>query len=378
MKLHFWLSAGAITLTQESIGVMTEGEARLFLAELRWGSREQQVCPECGAVDRHYDIRTRKQWRCKHCFGTFSVTSGTPFQDHKLSYRKLVLAIFAFVTHQKGLAALELRRIIGGQYRTCFTLLHKIREAILATASQEKLSGLIEMDGAHFSGRKRKPRKKKPRPTPEQRTEVPAKYSRQLRAKNPPTAFPHHPNRRIVMVLREVSPEKTGEFNIHNGKPIGKGARRTIVAICRSENSRDVEALLRQHVAAHSVIHTDEGAAFRGIEDMKDMHFKHEWVNHSEMFSTDEGVSDNQAESFFSRLRRADIGIYHRIAPKYMQDYALEAGWREDVRRLDIRSQIAALMERVFRAGLSKDWINYCRGHHRQLELLYEAPPIPV
>ena len=164
MTAHFWLSTDAITITQESIGAMTDDQARLFLAELRWGSADQQVCPECGAIDRHYNIRTRKQWRCKHCFHTFSVTGGTPFADRKIGYRKLLLALFAFVINQKGLAALALRRMIGGQYRTSFTLLHKLREAIMITTYQDQLAGVVEIDGGHFSGRKRKGRKKKGKP----------------------------------------------------------------------------------------------------------------------------------------------------------------------------------------------------------------------
>jgi hypothetical protein len=59
MTAHFWLSTEAITITQESIGAMTDDQARLFLAELRWGSVDQQVCPECGVADRHYNRRSR-------------------------------------------------------------------------------------------------------------------------------------------------------------------------------------------------------------------------------------------------------------------------------------------------------------------------------
>ena len=40
------------------------------------------------------------------------------------------------------------------------------------------------------------------------------------------------------------------------------------------------------------------------------------------------------AESFFSRLRRAEIGIHHHIAGPYLAAYAAEMGWREDRRRI--------------------------------------------
>lgn len=380
MSAHFWLSTKAITLTQDSIGAMTDDQARMFLAELRWGSADQQVCPECGAVDRHYHIRTRRQWRCKHCFHTFSVTSGTPFADRKIGYRKLLLALFAFVINQKGIAALALRRIIGGQYRTSFTLLHKLREAIMLTTSQDQLEGVVEIDGGHFSGRKRKGRKKK-KPK-EENKQVPNKYA-QHRSKAPQGAFPFHPNRRIIIVLREISQETTGAINKYNGKPVGKGATRTVVAVCRSENNVDVEALIRKHVAVPSTIRTDEMPSYSNV---KLMGYTHQVVNHSVEFSTDEGYNENQAESYFSRMRRACIGIYHRITPKYMLDYASETAWREDVRRKDTRTQLTELFSRVSRAGLSTDWKNYCHGNRRRVELLFQgnagnvsgADPLPV
>ena len=151
MSTHFWLRASSVPSTLEGIAGMTEDASRAMLAELRWGCAGQQVCPDCGVLDAHYNIRTRRQWRCRHCFRTFSVTSGTPFADHKIGCRPLLLAIFAFVIHQKGLAALALRRIIGGQYRTSFTLLHKIREAVMLTVPENMLQGEVEIDGGHFS-----------------------------------------------------------------------------------------------------------------------------------------------------------------------------------------------------------------------------------
>ncbi|MCT8249145.1 transposase [Proteus faecis] len=42
------------------------------------------VCPSCGVVHGPYKIQSRKQYRCKHCNHTFSITSGTMFANHKL------------------------------------------------------------------------------------------------------------------------------------------------------------------------------------------------------------------------------------------------------------------------------------------------------
>ena len=49
-------------------------------------------------------------------------------------------------------------------------------------------------------------------------------------------------------------------------------------------------------------------------------------------YSTD-GACTNQAESFFSRLRRAEMGQHHHISGKYLGAYAREMAWREDTRR---------------------------------------------
>jgi len=364
---NFWFKSESIPITLEEIAAMSDESARQYLAQLRWGATGEQICPACAVIDKHHNIRTRQQWRCKHCYSTFSVTTGTPFADHKIGYRKLLLAIFAFIINQKGLAALALRRIIGGQYRTSFTLLHKIREAMMISVPGDQLSGKVEIDGGHFSGRPRKGRAIK-KPKPEDKTQVPAKYS-QHRTKTKAYDFPHHPNRRIVMAIRELDPN-AGEIDPRTGKPKGRGASRTLVAICRSENAKDIEALVNRHVAKHSTIVSDELSAYGNL---KYMGYLHETVNHSKEFSTTAGVNQNQAEAFFSRMRRACIGIYHRVTPRYMLDYASEMAWREDWRRKDTGQQLHSLVRRVFGAGVSADWMNYCRGNKRQAELIFQG-----
>jgi ISXO2-like transposase domain len=49
-------------------------------------------------------------------------------------------------------------------------------------------------------------------------------------------------------------------------------------------------------------------------------------VDHSQACSFD-GARSNQAEDYFSRLRRAEIGIHHHIAGAYLLRYAQESSW---------------------------------------------------
>jgi hypothetical protein len=55
------------------------------------------------------------------------------------------------------------------------------------------------------------------------------------------------------------------------------------------------------------------------------------WRVASAGYSLD-GACTDMAEEYFSRLRRAKIGIHHHIAGAYMLRYAPESSWREDIR----------------------------------------------
>jgi hypothetical protein len=247
-----------------------------------------------------------------------------------------------FVTSVKGISASALSRQLGVAYQTGFVLVSKLRESILENANKNQLDGLVQIDGAHVSGRVRKPRKKKP------------STKRQARDRVSPAANPFHRNRRIVMVAREVDP---------NG---GNGAIRTIVEVVRAESPEAVEALTRKYVKKGAKIWTDEHPAYGALA----ARYEHESVNHSVEFSTDEGVSNNQAESFFARMRRMTIGQVHRITPKYMADYVTEVAWREDVRKVATAFQLAELIH-FTQKKLSIWWTGYWQGHHRSQEILF-------
>jgi rubredoxin len=66
---------------------LSNDEAFELFREVRWGAGDEVACPTCGVIGKHYFQRTRKQWRCKDCGHTFSVTSGTIFAFHKLPLR---------------------------------------------------------------------------------------------------------------------------------------------------------------------------------------------------------------------------------------------------------------------------------------------------
>lgn len=154
--------------------------------------------------------------------------------------------------------------------------------------------------------------------------------------------------------MREIYPEK------------GIGAKRTIVSIAMSEDSASAEALARRYIADDTLIMSDENAAYFRLSQWYD----HKAVEHSTEFVRYDGVNENQAESYYSRLRRCEYGVVHRITPKYLMDLANEIAWREDTRRTSEGETLRDLLHKLFKNGLSRWWRGYHQGHHRGMELL--------
>jgi len=65
------------------------------------------------------------------------------------------------------------------------------------------------------------------------------------------------------------------------------------------------------------------------------------------------------AESFFSRLRRAEIGTHHHIAGPYLNAYAGEMSWREDNRRISNGQQFLAAVGATLARPVSRQWKGY-------------------
>jgi hypothetical protein len=85
-------------------------------------------------------------------------------------------------------------------------------------------------------------------------------------------------------------------------------------------------------------------------------------INHQESYSAD-GACTNDAESYFSRLRRAEIGIYHSVAGQYLLRYAQEASWREDHRRVSNGEQFQRITGLAMKRKPSVDFTGYWQRH---------------
>ena len=314
MAAHFLLTAKARTLSLASVFRMSDDEAHATFTALRFADNDGAAfCPRCGCT-AVYTYAARRIWKCQACQYQFSVTSGTIFASRKLPIRDYLAAIAIFVNAVKGISALQLGRDLDVQYKTAFVLAHKLREAMSAEQAGLMLSGVVEVDGAYVGGHVKQENQKADR------------KDRRLAAQQTG-------KRQSVVVARE------------------RGGR-TLPFVVRKEI--DAVALIRERVAVGSIVHADEAGGW----DMLHAYYDMKRINHSVAFSLD-GACTNQAESFFSRLRRAETGQHHHISGKYLGFYAGEMAWREDNRRVANGALHQAATGAALAHPVSRVWKGY-------------------
>jgi transposase-like protein len=314
MSQHFLTSAAARTLSLAKVARMSDAEANDAFRMIRWcDTGGEAVCPRCGCTAT-YSYATRKLYKCKACGHQFSVTSGTIFASRKLAIRDYLLAIAIFVNGAKGHSALQLSRDLGVQYKTAFVMTHKLREAMTAEVNQTQPAGVVEVDGAYFGGHVK-----------------PANHKENRRDRR--LAVNQNGKRRVVVVMRE------------------RGGR-TLPFVVKTE-AAGVSVIARM-VKAGSEIHADEALHW----DRLHAKFLTKRINHQESYSDGEACT-NMAESFFSRLRRAEIGIHHHISGAYLHAYAGEMAWREDNRRVSNGEQYLMVTSAALAHPVSRQWKGY-------------------
>lgn len=314
MSQHFLLSSAARTLSLAKVMRMTDAQARETFKAIRWAATQgEPVCPKCGCVEA-YDIATRQIFKCKGCLAQFSVTSGTIFASRKLPIRDILAAIAIFVNGAKGYSALQLSRDLDVQYKTAFVMAHKLREAIAMTRDADKMTGDVEVDGAYFGGYVK--------PANERANRRDRRLTENQSGK-----------RQVVVAIRE----RDGETRSFVTKREAEGV-----------------ALVAANVSTEATIHADEASHWDNLH----ARFATKRINHSEAYSLD-GACTNMAESYFSRLRRAEVGTHHHIAGKYLAAYANEMAWREDNRRVSNGGQFAQVVAAAMDAPVSRQWKGY-------------------
>lgn len=324
MAIHFLQSAAAKTLSLANVFRMSESEAEAAFRKIRWTDTQgEPVCPHCGGLDAYSSRRASGllRFRCKQCRKDFTITSGTLFANHKAPFRMYLAAIAVFINEVKGKNALALSRDLGMSHKACWVMLHKVREALAEEFKGRKLGGegkTAEVDGAYFGGHVR-----------------PANFAENRKDRR--KLANQSGKRQSVIIVRE-----------RNGN--------SIPAVFASEGA--ALSWIKSRILPGTLVNADEASSWNDLQSKYEMRR----INHQEAYSQD-GACTNQAESYFSRLRRGEMGHFHHVSGPYLLRYAVESAFREDVRRVDNGAQVRRVTQLALTRGPSIDFAGYYQRH---------------
>jgi transposase-like protein len=302
-----------LTLLQLADKLREEEDAYRFLEDLRWSG--EPVCPHCGA-DRPYFLKARdgerrtrtgstsqrRVWKCRACRKQFSVLTGTIFHGTKIPVRTWVLVIFEMASSKNGVAAREIERKYGLTPKSAWFMMHRIREAMKREPMAGLLTGRVVADETYIGGK-------------------PANRHKGHRGHQGYT------DKTPVMAL--VSRE-TGEV---------------VSKVVPNVTGANLAAAIRGEVDPERVeLHTDESGHYRTAG----LPFKaHHTVNHSQQEYVRGDVSTNQAENFFSQLKRSIDGTHHHVSVDHLPRYLAEFSFRYSYRKESDTDRMARLFRQV-------------------------------
>lgn len=376
------MSREAVDLPLDAVYKMDEKTCWEFFVETRFGSKDTVRCPYCGSIGRHkFRLHDKRRWKCHGCRSTFSVTTGTIFDRHRLPLRDLMIGALTWINSAAGQPALELKRHIDKSYNTTFTLQHKLREALMRGYNVGLLNGDIEMDGAHQSGYRADEKRGRPQASIAVNSAMTVEEIKEKAGLMTQVAQERERQHQQGLPEGERDPDfgkrlpKDRRFLISIRKRSGvqgRGAVSSRVAVGAIEDEGVAKAVIGDFVAnKESYLNTDGASAYAG---QKSHFLGHRTVNHSEALVGPNGENNNLAEELNFRYDRAEKGVYLNVEPKYLLDYAVEIAFRSDTRRLPNGTQLRIALNIAFSVGISHFWRGFTHGKHRTVELTHPLP----
>lgn len=296
--------------------IKTEADAYSYMESLRWP--DGPICPHCGSVEKHYFLtpksgtgarktRTgaltqRRVWKCKTCRKQFSVTTGTVFHGSKVPLHTWLMVVFEMCSNKNGIAAREVERKYGVAPKTAWFMTHRLREAMKRKAPGA-LIGPVVVDETWIGG-------------------------------NPKNRHGHKPGGKKGRTLKTpvvaLIDTATGEVRSHAVPEVTGKTLRAVI----SENM----------TMGTATLHTDSSLDYRLITPEVAAHLT---VNHNVGEYVRGEVSVNDAENYFSQLKRSLDGTHHHISKAHLSRYLTEFDFRYSTCKITDAERMAKLMGQV-------------------------------
>ena len=281
-----------ITLMQLFDMFPDEATATKWFEDVFWS--EGRKCGKCKS-ERTSPVKSGKPmpYWCSDCRSYFSVRTGTVLECSRVSLRKWVLAIYLCLTSLKSISSMKLRRDIGVTQQTAWFMLHRIRQA-WSGESEDTFSGPIEVDETYVGGKRSNMSKSK-------RAELEGRGA-------------------------------VGKTTVVGAKDRATKQVRAKVVECTDKPT--LQGFVLGVAAKDAVVYTDDATAYKGLPR------EHEAVKHSVGEYVRMMAHTNGVESFWSMLKRAHKGTFHKISPKHLNRYVQEFAGKHNIRELDTLGQM--------------------------------------
>ena len=252
-----------------------------------------RCCGRCGSINTR-EIKNQKPmpYWCRDCKRPFSVRTGTALESSRLPLRKWAFAVYIYVTNLKSVSSMKLSRDLNVTQKTAWFMLHRLREAWDASGL-EPFAGPVEVDESYFGGRRRNMPKSK----------------------------------RESLTGRGV----VGKTVVVGMKD--RATNRVRAKVVRNTEASTLKRFVLDNIDCGTRIYTDEATAYEGLQG-------HRAVKHSAGEYVKKMAHINGIESFWSMLKRAHKGTFHKLSPKHLNRYVQEFSGKHNTRTLDTIDQM--------------------------------------
>ncbi len=261
------------------------------------------ACPHCGSLNVQTGAKHKTMpYRCreKECAKRFSAKTGTVMEGSKLGFQVWMVATFQLSTNLKSVSSMKLHRDLNINQRSAWFLAHRLRTALAEKGGM--FSGPVEVDETYFGGR-----------------------------------------RKNMSNAKRKELAGTGRGAVGKSAVIGAKDRETNQVAAKAIQRTDAPTLqgfVRDNTEPGATVYTDEATAYAGLA----RDYDHDAVNHSagEYIRGQAGI--NGMERFWSTMKRAHKGTFHKMSPKHLDRYVQEFAARHNLREadtIDIMNSIA-------------------------------------
>jgi len=288
-----------ISLTELMEMFPDEDTARKWFEGILWP--DGPVCPHCGCENVQTNCAHHSMpYRCrdKDCRKRFSVKTGTVMQASNLGCQVWAVAIYQLTTSLKSVSSMKLHRDLTITQKSAWHLAHRLRKTFEASEASP-LSGPVEVDETYMGGK---------------RKNMPKAKRKELTGRGPVGKTP-------VVGMKD---RKTNEVRAE---------------VIEHTDSATLIPFVEGNAGEGATVYTDEATAYQSLPT-EDNKYTHESVKHSIEEYVRGDAHTNGIESFWSMLKRAHKGTFHKLSPKHLDRYVKEFAGRHNMRELDTIPQM--------------------------------------